>query len=60
MLDYRLFCIDGAAHFTAVREIIALNDADALTQARAMKLPSKCELWHQGRLVAKLGVPQKA
>jgi hypothetical protein len=31
-----------------------------LTQARAMKLPSKCELWHQGRLVAKLGVPQKA
>ena len=54
MADYRLYCLQGNGKFTAVHEIEADDDADALLKARAMKLPDKCELWLRSRLVAML------
>lgn len=54
MTDYRLYCIDGAGHFTKVHEIDADNDADALRLARRMKLAVRCELWKRGRKLATL------
>lgn len=54
MPDYRLYCLDGARKFTAVHQITAVNDADALQQARNLKLGVKCELWERSRKVAVL------
>ena len=54
MPDYRLYCLDVASNFTKVHEIDAATDADALRNAREMKLPVKCELWQRGRKVAVL------
>lgn len=54
MREYRLYCLDGAGHFMEVHQIDAVNDADALTKARIMKLSVKCELWERARMVAVL------
>ena len=54
MGDYRLFCIDGSGRFTMSHEFEAVDDAEALVRARAMKLSVKCELWQRGRMVAVL------
>ena len=54
MPEYRLYCLDGADHFTKSHEIEAADDAAALSRAKEMKLPVKCELWEHGRLVATL------
>ena len=54
MAEYRLYCLNDAGRFTRVHEIKANNDAEALARARAMKLPTKCELWEGRRKVATL------
>jgi len=54
MREYRLYCLDGVGKFTKVHEIEAESDEEALDAARAMKLPTKCELWQRDRLMAKL------
>jgi hypothetical protein len=54
MPSYRLYCLDGGGSFTTVHEIDAADDAEALSKAREMKLPVKCELWERGRMVAML------
>jgi hypothetical protein len=54
MPEYRLYCIGGDGHFEKSHEIVADDDDDALTKARALKLPVKCELWERGRMVAKI------
>jgi hypothetical protein len=60
MPNYKLYCIDGAGHFSEVHDFHPVNDADALQQARKMKLSSKCEIWQLNRLVAKLGAQKQA
>jgi hypothetical protein len=60
MPEYRLYCLDGLNKITHVEEIIATGDAEAIMQAKAMKKPTKCELWNRGRLVAKIdAAPEK-
>ena len=54
MSEYRLYCLSESGRFTKSHEIAAKDDSDALTKARAMKLPVVCELWNRNRLVAKL------
>ncbi|HEX3422209.1 MAG TPA: hypothetical protein VHS33_02245 [Sphingomicrobium sp.] len=54
MPEYRLYCLNDRGSFAKSHEIEAKSDADALTQARALKLDVVCELWNRNRLVAKL------
>lgn len=54
MPEYRLYCLNDHGNFTTSHEIEARSDADALAQARALKLDVVCELWNRNRLVAKL------
>ena len=54
MAQYRLYCLDRAGKFTNAHEIEAASDADAIAQARKMKLDVTCELWERGRMVAML------
>jgi hypothetical protein len=54
MPEYRLYCLNDHGSFAKSYEIEARSDADALAQARAMKLDSPSELWNRNRLVAKL------
>jgi hypothetical protein len=54
MGQYRLYCLNDRGRFTRSHEIEARDDSEALSQARAMKLPVVCELWSRNRLVEKL------
>jgi hypothetical protein len=54
MPEYRLYCLNDRGNFTKSHEIEAKSDADALAQARALKLEVACELWNRNRLVATL------
>jgi hypothetical protein len=54
MSQYRLYCLNDHGRFTKSHEIDASDDADAVSQARAMKLAVVCELWDRDRMVAKL------
>lgn len=51
MEGYRLYCRDGDGKFIGTHEIEAADDSEALTKARAMKLPVKCELWQRDRMI---------
>jgi hypothetical protein len=55
MVDYRLYCLDGAGKIGFAHWIEADTDDEALTKARELKPDSrKCEVWQETRLVAKL------
>ena len=54
MPEYRLYWLDGVDHIEGFDVIDAINDADALVLARAMKKSVKCELWDRDRLVAQI------
>ena len=54
MPEYRLYCLNDEGRFTKSHEIEATDDSDALSQANAMKLPVRCELWQQTRKVAEI------
>jgi hypothetical protein len=51
MDGYRLYCRGGDGKFIGTHEIEAADDGEALTKARAMKLPVKCELWQRDRMI---------
>jgi hypothetical protein len=53
--DYRLYSIDGAGQIDLADWISAESDDEAVTKARELRpSASRCELWHNTRLVAKL------
>ena len=54
MVQYRLYCLDGAGRIERAEEITATGDAEAIMIAEAMKKPMKCELWERSRMVATL------
>jgi hypothetical protein len=54
MPEYRLYCLNDDGRFAKLHEINAASDADALDQARELKVDAACELWNRNRLVAKL------
>lgn len=52
MPDYKLYCLDGARRIQRAADVIsAPSDEDAVAEARAMNMPTACELWQGGRLV---------
>jgi hypothetical protein len=54
MGEYRLYCLNDEGRFSKSHDIIAESDGQALDKAKVLKLPVRCELWQQGRLVATL------
>jgi hypothetical protein len=54
MAQYRLYCRNGRGRFSAAHDIDAGDDSQALAKAKAMQIPTQCELWERGRMVAKL------
>jgi hypothetical protein len=54
MTQYRLYCLNDRGTFTKSHEIDADDDEQAVSKARELKLPVKCELWDHERLVAEL------
>ncbi len=55
MLDYRLYCLDGAGAIALADWIDASTDEEATAKAREVKHgAAKCEVWHGTRLVAVL------
>lgn len=54
MGSYRLYCLGRKGGFIKAHDLEAATDTDALSQARALKLSAKCELWNGARLVAVL------
>ena len=55
MVDYRLYCLDGAGRIGFADWIQAESDEQAITEARKLKPDmSRCEIWQRNRLVASL------
>jgi hypothetical protein len=48
---YRLYVRDRDGHFSAVREIEADDDAQAISRADRMSQGLSCELWHDETLI---------
>jgi hypothetical protein len=59
MTEYRLYCLNEQGNIGNVHEFEAASDAEAIRDARELKLPVNCELWEHSRMVAKLE-PHKA
>ena len=51
---YRVYSLDGL-HVLKGDWLEAANDGEAITAARTANPGSKCEVWEDGRLVAKFG-----
>ena len=54
MVEYRLYCLNDRGRFSKSHDIVADSDQQAIDKAEELKLPVKCELWQQSRLVATL------
>lgn len=55
MASYRYYCLDGSGHVSLADWIEADTDEAAIAQVQAM-MPalSRCEIWQNKRLVAKI------
>lgn len=51
---YRTYCFDGSLNVVTADWIQAASDEDAIAKAEAAGFGSKCEIWHDRRLVAQL------
>lgn len=51
---YRVYCFDGVRKALTNDLIQAATDDEAIAQANAIGIGSKCELWEGHRLVAEL------
>ena len=51
---YRYYCLDDAGHLHSAEWFEAENDEDAVAKVEAMHPDALCEIWHGGRLVAKV------
>jgi hypothetical protein len=58
MPTYRLFKLDYAGKYAAGEEMNALDDDEAMKQARAVGHAFTCELWLGRRLVGRIVAPQ--
>ena len=55
MAAYRLYCLDGANHFTHSADFEASGDEEAIRRAQVLMGEStKAEIWDRNRLVARL------
>ena len=51
---YRVYCFDLARKVVTADFIKAANDDEAVAKVEAAGFGTKCELWHDNRLVAQL------
>ena len=51
---YRVYCFDGVRKALSNDLIQAASDEDAIAQANAIGIGTKCELWEGNRLIAQL------
>ena len=56
---YRVYCFDLARKVVTADFIKAANDDDAIAKAQASGFGTKCELWHEDRLVAQLDAERR-
>ncbi|MGN6156439.1 MAG: hypothetical protein ACTHN4_12025 [Sphingomicrobium sp.] len=54
MPAYRHYRLDGAGNISNAEWFEATDDADALRQVRAKKLPVASEVWERNRRVARI------
>ncbi len=52
--SYRVYCYDGVSKIVSADWLQAASDEDAIEKARAAGFGSKCEVWDERRMVAKL------
>ena len=53
--DYRLYCLDGAGQIAGAPEVVdAASDDDAVTLAKSLNKPLRCEIWLGSGLVAEI------
>ena len=51
---YRVYCFDGVSKVLFNDLIQAASDEDAIAQASAIGIGTKCELWEGNRLIVQL------
>lgn len=51
---YRVYCFDGVRKALSNDLIQATSDEDAIAQANAIGIGTKCELWEGNRLIVQL------
>ena len=54
MRKYHLYCLDEQGKIHDDDWLDAVDDDDAINQARAMKKPYACELWDRARKLASI------
>ena len=55
MVDYRIYCLDGAGHISFAKEMTANTDHEAIAAALSLNKDAlKCEVWKGRHLVATL------
>jgi hypothetical protein len=52
--NYIVYILDGVGKIRGAEWIAACDDADALAQARRLKLSTQCELWQRTRKISRL------
>ena len=52
--NYIVYILDGAGKIQRSEWIAAADDADALAQVEALKLPVECEFWQRDRRVGRV------
>lgn len=51
---YRVFLLGHNGRITGSRDLNADDDEQAIAEARALRLPCKCEVWERARVLAEL------
>ena len=54
MAKYVIYCLNERGGFSRSEWIDADNDADALIQARKLRLEQDCEVWLRDRMVGRV------
>jgi hypothetical protein len=54
MLEYRVYTLDPAGHFTDVRELYCASDAAAVEREKELARDRAVEVWHRGCLIRKI------
>jgi hypothetical protein len=56
---YRVYCFDLSRKVVSADFINAANDDEAIAKAETRGFGTKCELWHDSRLVAQLDAERR-
>ena len=52
MAQYRLYCLSGDGRISEAEVIEAMTDAEAIFAAKALKRPTRSELWNHDKMIA--------